>query len=106
MLITVVPVVPVVPVVESGMITYPPGQPSGGEDLRSINEPAELVSVAVSEERVNGEEGRGAIGGAVEGGKKYRGKAYFELAYSLYFHDKSAEFFVLESNTPEHDVEI
>ena len=69
----------VVPVVESGMVMYPSRQPSGGEDLKSINEAAELLSEVVTEERVNGEENRGAIGGAVGGERKYHSKGCFEL---------------------------
>ena len=68
-----------VPVVEAGMVVYPLRQPSGGEDLKSINEAAELLSVVITDERVNGEESRGAIGGAVGGERKYHSKACFEL---------------------------
>ena len=56
-------------------------EPIGEEDLGSINEPAELVSEPVTEDRVNVEESRGAIGGAIEGGKKYRGEACLELTH-------------------------
>ena len=39
--------------VSSAMVMSPVGPPSGGEDLRSINETAELTSMAVTEERIN-----------------------------------------------------
>ena len=58
---------------------YPVTQPSEGEALGSINEPAELVSEPVTEARVNVEESRGTIGGTIEGRKKYRGKTCFKL---------------------------
>ena len=80
----------------SRMMTYAVGPPSQGEDLRSINLTAELVSVPVGEERVNGEEGRGAIGGAIGKSKKYHGKACFELGCSLYSCDKYIEHFCVK----------
>ena len=77
----------------SRMMTYPVGPPSQGEDLGSINLTAERPSIPVGEERVNGEESRGAVGGAVGRSKKYHGKACFDLAYSLYSCDKCVELF-------------
>ena len=67
----------VVPVAQPGMIIYPLGQPSGGEDLKSINEAAELLCVDLTVE-----ESGGVTGGTVGGERKYHGKACFELACS------------------------
>ena len=59
----------------SEVMAYPLGPPTQGEDLGSINEPAEIVSTPVGVERVNNEESRGAFGGAVGRSNKYHGKA-------------------------------
>ena len=54
----------------STMVMSPVGPPSRGEDLRSINETAELTSIPVTEERINVVEER--ISATAE--KKYHGK--------------------------------